>query len=252
MSLLSEILTAEQIDELYKDGFRILPPAVDPFEIPAALIKPDWAYQWNKDASEGWYWVRHEDHPGWFAPPGTTGPVVMRGTGLGLFRKHKDKVDNTPEHSRKRSRAQLENWADKFGMFTGGATMLQTDGEEVIRTDIVAGKGVDTKVETFERPQTKTVELVSKLPKDMIQHIDVVFAVRDRIIGEITHEVDGRQYLRYPVENREIVDKFYAAIGDDKGAPWWPTLMAIVLPYAIAEVRKANFKPNQYEAESRS
>ncbi len=94
MSLLSEILTAEQLDELYRAGFRILPPAVDPFEIPAALLKPDWAYQWNEQANEGWHWVKYEDHPGWFAPPGEIGPVVLKG--LGLFRKHKDKVDNSP------------------------------------------------------------------------------------------------------------------------------------------------------------
>src|SRR5438132_5865414 len=115
MSLLSEILSAEQIDELCSAGYRIIPRGSDPFEIPAALIRPDWSYQWNMEAIEGWHWVHYEDHPGLFAPPDTIGPVVMRGTGLGLFRKLKAEVDEFHRQNRMKAQKQLEDWADRFG-----------------------------------------------------------------------------------------------------------------------------------------
>ena len=229
MSLLSDILSTEQIDELYAAGFAVIPRGGDPFEIPPALIKPDWVYQWNERPSEGWHWVKHEEHPGWFAPPGTSGPIVV--SRLGLFRKLKTEVEEFHRENRKKVTDQLEAWSDRFGMFTGGATVLQTDGEEVVRTNVVAGKGVDVKIETYERPTTKTVEMVSKVPKDMLEHIDAIFAERDAI-RDRTVRAD-----RTLDPDSVITRDFYNEIERDKGAPWWPTLNAIILPYAIEAVR---------------
>ena len=243
MSLLTEILTADDIDELYKCGFAIIPRHEDPFDIPAALIKPDWSYQWFTDGEhpKGWKAVAYQDHPGWFAPPDKQGLVVVQGNRL--FRKLKAEVEEFHRKNRQKTVEQLEGWADRFGMFTGGATMLQTDGEEVVRTEITAGRGVEVKTETFERPATKTVELVSHLPRDMITYIDEVFAERDRISKELFIEgADGRPIFKYPVPEPYglMVEQFWKAVEDDKGAPWWPTLNATILPYAIANVRKAN------------
>lgn len=246
MSLLTELVSQTIIDELYKAGYSILPPRLDPFYFPESLIPGGWVYQWNvvDDFTVDWEQVYCEDHPGWFAPPGSLGRVVRHG--MVLCKKRKDQVDNTPAHSRKRSQQQLEAWADRFGAFTGGATMLQTNGEEVQRTTVTAGKGVETKVETYERPATKTVELISKIPKDMLQYIDQIFAERDRIRDETV--LPDRSLL----PGSAISDAFYAAIERDKGAPWYPTLNAIILPYAIENVRKAIFQPNKDEAESTS
>lgn len=246
MSTLTELMGRAILDHLYEAGYSILPPRQDPFEIPAAIIPSGWAYQWFTDGEhpKGWKAVAYQDHPGWFAPPDKEGLVVLRGNRL--FRKRQDQVDNTPEFSRKRSQQQLEAWADRFGAFTGGATMLQTNGEEVQRTTVTAGKGVETKIESFERPDTKTVELVSKIPQDMLQYIDHIFAERDRIRDEIV--LPDRSLL----PDHAISGEFYAAIERDKGAPWWPTLNAIILPYAIENVRKAIFQPNKDEAESTS
>lgn len=243
MSLLSEILSAEQIDELYRSGFAIIPRHDDPFELPAELIKPDWSYRWNSHGIEGWYAVQYQDHPGWFAPPDDVGPVRVHGNYL--CRKLKEEVQEFHRKNRRATEKLVEDWADRFGMFEGGATTLQTDGEEVVRTEITAGNGVEAKLETFERPVTKTVELTTKIPRDMLAYIDQIFAERDRIRDEI---VQPDRTLR----EHEITSKFYDAIENDRGAPWWPTLHAIILPYAIENVRKAVFQPNQSEAESTS
>lgn len=245
MSLLSEILSAEQIDELYRSGFAIIPRHNDPFELPAALIRPDWSYQWFTDGEypKGWKAIAYQDHPGWFAPPDKEGLVVVRG--MRLFRKLKAEVEEFHRQNKRKAEKLVEDWADKYGAFVGGATTLQTDGEEVVRTDIVAGKGVKVRTESFESPTTKTVELTTKIPKDMLAYIDQIFAERDRIRDDI---VQPDRTLR----EHEITSKFYDAIENDRGAPWWPTLHAIILPYAIENVRKAVFQPNQSEAESTS
>jgi hypothetical protein len=239
MQPLHEILSGTVLSELWERGYTVVPRLRDPFELPAELIPGGWSYQWNAEKGKDWFSVLHQDHPGIFAPIGASGPVEVGG--LFLQRKSKDKVDNTPEHSRKRSQQQLEAWADRFGMFVGGATILQTRGEEVVRTEITAGGGIETKIETLERPQTKTVELVSKLPKDMIEHVDAIFTERDRLVEEMTDQVNGRQYLHTysdDPDRQKMLDEFYDAMQADKGAPWWPTLHAIILPYAIEAVRQ--------------
>lgn len=252
MSLLSEILSADQLDELYRSGFAVIPRHDDPFELPAAQIKPDWSYQWSASGIEGWYAVQHQDHPGWFAPPGTTGPVRVHGNYL--CRKLKSEVEEFHRKNRRKAEKLVEDWADKYGAFVGGATTLQTDGEEVVRTSIVAGKGVKVNTEKFERPATKTVELTTKIPKDMLAYIDPIFAERDRIVAELITEEDGLPRWREDLapQYQPIAKRFWEAVGADKAAPWWPTLHAIILPYAIDNVRKAVFQPNQSEAESTS
>ena len=65
----------------------------------------------------------------------------------------------------------------------------------------------------------------------MIGHIDAIFAERDRI-RDMTVRSD-----RTLDPNSVITRDFYAEIERDKGAPWWPTLNAIILPYAIEAVR---------------
>lgn len=254
MSLLSEILSDDKLDELYRSGFAVIPRHDDPFELPAALIKPDWSYQWFTDGEypRGWKAVAYQDHPGWFAPPDKEGLVAVRGARL--FRKLKREVEEFHRENRHKAEKLVEDWADKFGAFTGGATMLQTNGEEVVRTNIVAGKGVEVRTESFERPATKTVELTTKIPKDMLAYIDQIFAERDRIVGELLVEEDGRSRWRYGAapEYQPIAHEFLAAVSIDKGAPWWPTLHAIILPFAIKNVRKAVLQPNQQEAESTS
>ncbi len=230
MSLLSEILDAEKIDELYKCGFVIIERG-DPFDIPAALIKPDWSYQWFTDGEhpKGWKAVAYQDHPGWFAPPDKQGLVVVKGNRL--FRKLKAEVEEFHRQNKRKAEKLVEDWAEKNGAFFGGASILRTDGEEAVRTVVTAGKGVETRVETFEHPSTKTVELVSHIPKDMIPYIEEVFIERDRIRDQMVrpdHTLDPAHVL---------TDAFYAAIDQDKGAPWWPTLNAIILPLAIETVR---------------
>lgn len=254
MSEASEEFFRSVIVTLWDMGYSVVPRNMrDPFEILPALIPGGWSYQWNSEPASGdWSPVLHESHPGIFAPLGESGPITFGC--LWLVKKKGDLAEEMRREQVKKSREQLERWADRFGMFTGGATTLQTDGEEVVRTDIVAGKGVEVRTESFERPATKTVELTTKIPKDMIAYIDQIFAERDRIVGELLVEEDGRPRWRDDAapEYQPIAREFWAAVGADRGAPWWPTLHAIILPFAIKNVRKAVFQPNQQEAESTS
>lgn len=244
------------LQALWDAGLRVTPRNKnDPFDVHPSLVPGGWSYEWqdaNEPVKEGWQSVLHQDHPGWFSPLGGTGRIEVKG--LRLMKKFGDEAAAERKLALKRSHDQLERWADKFGAFTGGATMLQTDGEEVVRTDIVAGKGVEVRTESFERPATKTVELTTKIPKDMLAYIDQIFAERDRIVGELLVEEDGRPRWRDDAapEYQPIAREFWAVVGADKGAPWWPTLHAIILPFAINNVRKAAFQPNQQEAESTS
>lgn len=242
------------VQALWDAGLSVVPRrGGDQFEIHPSLVPGGWSYQWNTTPAEGdWRAVSHEDHPGIFAPLGASGPINL--DGLWLVKKKGDIAEQVRREQVQKSRERLESWADRFGMFTGGATMLQTDGEEVVRTEIAAGKGVEVKRETFERPATKTVELTTKIPKDMLAYIDQIFAERDRIVGELLVEEDGRPRWRDDAtpKSQAIIRQFWEAVRVDMGAPWWPTLHAIILPYAIDNVRKAIFQPNQSEAESTS
>lgn len=243
------------LQALWDAGLRVTPRnQTDPFDIHPSLVPGGWSYEWqNVDGpKDGWQSVLHQDHPGWFAPLGKTGRVEV--DGLRLMKKFGDEAAAERKRALKRSHDQLERWADKFGAFVGGATMLQTDGEEVVRTSIVAGKGVEVSTEKFERPATKTVELTTKIPKDMLAYIDPIFAERDRIVAELLTEEDGRPRWRDDLapQYQPIAKRFWEVVGADKAAPWWTTLHAIILPYAIDNVRKAVFQPNQSEAESTS
>ena len=114
-----------------------------------------------------------------------------------------------------------------------GARVVGMGETEAVVTEVKAGAGVETRVETIERPQEKTVELVSAIPKDMMPYISAIFAERDRIRDTIVRPD------RTLDPDNVITVQFYDAIDKDKALPWWPTLHALILPYAIESVRHA-------------
>ena len=249
-----EFATKQVLHDLWGMGFTVVPRRIstDPFDFDPSVIPAGKAYQWIpikeddglKEKYVDWTPVLYADHEGIFAPFGTPGNVEV--SGMALCWKPKEKVDNTPEHARQRYKDQVEDWSRRFGGFAGGARVVSfDDGDKATVTEIEIGGEMETRVETIERPKEKTVELVTQVPKDMGEHMDAVFVERDRIRDEILTEEDkdeaeGRRFFIYPIpeQHREMVHKFFDAMNDDKVAPWWPTLHAIILPYAIEAVRK--------------
>jgi hypothetical protein len=242
MSLVTEILTYDQIHDLWGAGFTIVRRNSDPFEIDAELIPLGMSYQWNpitpdglRVEQEGWKPVPYSRHPGVFAPWGMSGFITR--DGLALEEKPQVVVDLHRGAARAAAERQVSDWADKAAAdgLSGSARigtqtkpdMLDTLEQRILRSG-------DIGVGYVERLSTKTVETTAKIPADMFEHMADIFAERDRLEAEVVRK-------DRTLKPGLIADRFYAEIDADKGAPWWPTLRAIILPIAIDNVR-ANLK----------
>ena len=105
MSVVSEIITQDQIQDLWGCGFTIVARnrGPDPFHVPADMVPQGRSYQWwhlvhdkfhfdrHGDGSSGWAPVPASRHDGYFMPFGHTGDIEVQG--LGLFEKSKVEVD---------------------------------------------------------------------------------------------------------------------------------------------------------------
>ena len=230
----------QAIQDLWGMGLTVVPRLrhADPFYVPDYVIPADRGYQWMHLEHDkvwietGWSPVPYERHAGMFAPYGTGGNIEVQG--MGLFDKPKFEIERERSDSVKKAQGLMQDWADRMGAqgFGGGARVVGMGEADAVVTEIKVGEAVETRIETIARPQEKTVELVSAIPKDMTAYIGRIFAERDRIKEELIRP--DRSLVPC-----EIADKFYEAIEADKTLPWWPTLHAIILPYAIENVRKA-------------
>ena len=126
MSLVTEILTYDQIHDLWGAGFTIVRRNADPYEIDPKLIPRGMSYQWNpiqQDAlkvnMEGWTPVPFSRHEGVFAPWGMPGDIYR--DGLVLCEKPKAEVDHELARSRTKARQNVDDWVAKNGAlgFTG-------------------------------------------------------------------------------------------------------------------------------------
>lgn len=230
MSAVTELVFAHVIDDLWGAGYTILPRLSDPYEVPPRLIPHGMAYQWNgAPDTPGWKPVPYERHDGYYAPCGTGGDCYVMG--LWLCERPAIEVAAAKEAQQNAARKQVSDWAERNKEFTGGARTVEFGEGEAFVTEIETGGDATTHVEVIERPRQKTVELTTAIPPDLFFRMDELFAERDRLKEEL---VLPDRSLR----PGEVADKFYAAIEEDKSAPWWPTLHAILLPIAIENVRK--------------
>lgn len=230
MSLVSEIITQDQIQDLWGCGFTIVARRQhpDPFFVPQEMVPQGYSYQWCHLVHDrpplGWHhcnWaaVPASRHDGYFMPFGHTGDIEVNG--LGLFEKPKFEVDQEHAQNVVAAHKQVEDWLEKTGeMFSG----------EVKFGDVKANVG-DEPRDVFASSKSKTIETTVKIPKEMVPHMAAIFAERDRLKDEIV--LPDRSIMPGP-----LADKFYAAVEEDKSLPWWPTLHAILLPIAIENVRK--------------
>lgn len=247
MSVVSEIITSDQLHDLWGSGFTVVPRLrhSDPFHVAPHIIPSNRSYQWlpirpdplvKEGHDDQWRPVTYEDHDGIFAPFGTTGDVTIQN--MKLCWKPKKDVEVQRAKERAAVLNQEQEWARKFGGFTGGARVVSFDGDRANVREISADKGtVEESARVVERAETKTIETTVGIPHDMLDHLSAIYAVRDGIVNTVVRPDRSLD------PDHVITKAFYKAVAKNPAAPWWPTLRAIALPYAVEAVR-ANLKEN--------
>lgn len=239
MSLVTAIISYNDLHDLWGAGYTIVKRGHDPFEIDPKLIPKGMSYQWNPIKGdtpdvmhpEGWNPVPYSRHEGVFAPWGTTGFITRDGLALG--EKPQVVVDLHRGAAKAAAAKLVDDWAAK-------AAADGISGTVTVATQTVEGKldSIEHRdvgdVDAIQIGATKTIETVVAIPRDMIPHMSAIFAERDRLEAEVVRK-------DRTLAPGAIADKFYTAIDADRGAPWWSTLRAIILPIAIENVR-ANLK----------
>lgn len=237
MSSVTEILTTDQIHDLWGAGYTILPRNrhPDPFFVPQEMVPRGRSYQWwhlvhdkfhFERRNSGWAAVPASRHDGYFMPFGHVGDIEVNG--LGLFEKSWFEVDQEQTKNTAAALELIEEWRKKTGALFSGD--IKVGSEKTFIGEHVA---------TFARDDgTKTIETTTAIPKDMVPHMSAIFDERDRLRNEIV--LPDRS-----LKSGDIADQFYIAIDADKSLPWWPTLHAILLPIAIENVRKSLKEENQ-------
>jgi hypothetical protein len=236
MSLVTDILTYDQLHDLWGAGFTIVRRNPDPFEIDPKLIPVGMAYQWNPIKSDGpevlqptgWTPVPYSRHEGVFAPWGMPGDV-QRG-GLMLCERPKVHVELQREAARAAANKMVDDWAAKAAAEGITGTVRVATQTEPGKLDSDEMRPIGESI--YANPSTRAIETTVGIPRDMTPHIASIFKERDRLEAEVVRK--DRTLAPGP-----IADKFYAAVEADKGAPWWPTLRAILLPIAVENVRAA-------------
>lgn len=233
MSLVSEIITQDQIQDLWGCGFTIVARRQhpDPFFVPQEMVPQGRSYQWwhlihdkfhfHRDGGNfsGWAPVPASRHDGYFMPFGHTGDIEVNG--LGLFEKSKFEVDQERKEQTSVAYKKVDDWIKNTGAEFSGSVRI---GDAALDVG-------DEPRDVFASSKSKTLETTVKIPKEMVPHMAAIFAERDRLKDEIV--LPDRSIMPGP-----LADKFYAAVEEDKSLPWWPTLHAILLPIAIENVRK--------------
>jgi hypothetical protein len=221
----------QAINDLWGEGYTLVRRHPDPFHIEQSLIPRGRSYQWNDTPDkEGWRTVPFSRHPGVFAPIlySDDGPIVVQG--LYLCERPEVEVKDAHAAAAEKARKQSDDfWADRAKEFAGAGFPLS--GSVRVGTQTQLGE-LDTLDEREFVTSRNTIETTVKVPRDMVPHMAAIFAERDRLESEIV--LPDRTLKPGP-----IADKFYAAVNVSKGAPWWPTLLAILLPIAVDNVRKS-------------
>lgn len=165
MKPVREIISREIIDDLWGAGYTILPRArhPDPFYVAPEMVPQGRAYQWMHLVHDqiwingGWAPVPSDRHDGYFMPAGCIGDIEVNG--LGLFEKPKFEVDEERAASIQKSKDAAD--PAKFFADKGFDGHVKVDGH---RTEIGT---------------TKTIEDVTKIPRELTPYIAQIFEERE-------------------------------------------------------------------------
>lgn len=230
MKPVREVISREIIDDLWGAGYTILPRNrhPDPFHVPPEMVPQGRSYQWwhlvhdkfhfevRNGHSLGWAPVPASRHDGYYMPAGHVGDIEVNG--LGLFEKSKYEVDQAKAQQVADAHKLVTDWKDKWGG--------QFSGE-------VSVGGEKTAI-----GETKTYENTTKIPRDMVPYIDKILAERDYLANEYAKDSKSDDPSWSTVLISDIAAEYQTALKSNPDAPKWPILHAIILPYAIANIRK--------------
>lgn len=234
MKRVRDIVGRDVIDDLWGAGYTILPRNrhPDPFFVPPEMVPATRSYQWwhlvhdkfhferLPGNSSGWSPVPASRHDGYFMPAGHVGDIEV--SGLGLFEKSKVEVDAERAANHTKAQQQVDDWAAKAA--ANGITGQFKVG------------GQTQEVGTVERHETKTIETTVALPPDMFMHMPEVFAERDRMYADLVDRWNAG--LALTAQQVAIRTEYEAQLKENPGSPLGPSLNALLLPYAIENVRK--------------
>jgi hypothetical protein len=228
-----DYVTRDQIQDLWGIGFTIVKRSrhPDPFHVPPEMIPQGRAYQWmhlihDKVYTDGpgWAPVPASRHDGYFMPFGHFGPIEVNG--LGLFEKPKFEVDQERAAQIAAAKKQTDDWIRQTGIDgISGSVSVGAIGMEV-------GKGE----KVFKNTSSKSINTTVGVPADMFPYMAEVFAERDRLYADLEAEwrAEGGSYTD---QQNRVMMQYEAAIGEDPNIPKGPTLNALLLPYAVENVR---------------
>lgn len=218
-----DYLSRDQVQDLWGAGFTVIRRNTfgdDLYEIADRVCRPGMAQQWGdanrkkEFVADGWEVVPSERYPGLFAPYSYVGDVEIGG--LILLECPKHKVEKAKAAQVAAAHKLVDDWKEKWGgQFSGEATV----GTQTVKIG-----------------ETKTIENVTAIPRELTSYIAQIFNERDRITKQYADEANTEVWTTRTMEI--IHEAMIDALNRDYGAPKWPTLNAIVLPYAIENIRK--------------
>lgn len=239
-----DYISKDAIQDLWGIGYTIVKRAVgDPFDVPAHMVPATRSYQWmhlihdkqlflgsGGDYSLGWAPVPASRHDGVFMPFGTAGAIEV--SGLGLFEKPKFEVDAERQVSVDKAKKQVSDWIQ-------GTTDLGISGS-VSFGDETATVGDPNEAKKFSKIVdniTKTIETTVDIPRDMIPYIVSVFKERDELYAELIRAWETPEQAFTPNQYK-VYREYTEALKTDPDILKGPTLNALLLPIAIANIRK--------------
>lgn len=217
-----DYISSDAVQDLWGIGYTIIRrhQHPDPFHVPAEVIPHGRSYQWwhlihdkfhfyrpENATPSGWAPVPASRHDGMFMPFGTSGAIEVNG--LGLFDKSKFEVDADRAQQIDAAHKLVDDWKEKWGgQFSGDVSV---GGERTLVGE------------------TKSYENTTAIPRDMVPYIAQIFAERDRLAGDYSTGLGE--------ETAWAAVPFEAHMAEHPNSAKWPTLNAILLPAAIANVR---------------
>lgn len=242
MKPVREIVSRDIIDDLWGAGYTILPRNrhPDPFFVPQEMVPQGRFYQWwhlihdkfhyAGHSNTGWAPVPASRHDGYFMPAGFVGDIEVNG--LGLFEKAKFEVDAERAGNVAAAQKQVDDWQEKWGgQFSGEFSV----GDSVTSMRDMSNPEMEI---TTVVGDTKTVENTTAIPKDMVPYIAQIFEERDYLTNLYATDTVSESPVWSTLLISDIATEMNDAMRRNPDAPKWPRLNAIVLPYAIANIRK--------------
>lgn len=230
------VISTQQVADLWERGYAVIPRSLfgrDPYAIADAIKRPGMAQQWGDKPrkaeylAQGWRMVVNEAWPGLFSPYGAVGDVEV--DGLILMQKPQHEVDRVHAQNHAQAQKNVDDWIDRQRAAGFSVEIMQnvsTDSDAVGPDPSLSEAANNGGMILHKKDGIPTVDTTVGIPRDMMPYVSEILKERDRLCEEC---VAG--------SHDDLVDQYDAALKANPQAPKWPTLRAIAMPKAIANVR---------------